>query len=98
MTIPFGQGSLLCRDLENILPGGFPEEESRSPVYLCDTQHGAVAVISSVDLFTKASTAGFCVSHWLVALWIVWTDGLGDMSGKIWVYRSAINPIMKNEY
>ena len=34
MTIPFGQGSLLCRDLESTLPGVFPGEESHSPVYL----------------------------------------------------------------
>jgi hypothetical protein len=58
MTIPFGQGSLLCRFLDNILPEVIPEEESRSPVYLCGTQHGAVADISSVDLFTKSEHSG----------------------------------------
>jgi hypothetical protein len=68
MTIPFGQGSLLCRDLENTLPGGFPEEESHSPVYLCDTQHGAVAVISSADLFTKSEHSGLFGS--IFGLWL----------------------------
>lgn len=34
MTIPFGQGSLLCRFLHNTLPEESPEEESHSPAYL----------------------------------------------------------------
>jgi hypothetical protein len=78
MTIPFGQGSLLCRFLDNILPEVIPEEESRSPVYLCGTQHGAAAVISSVELITKASTAG-CSD---VSLACGSVDSVGGRRGK----------------
>ena len=89
MTVPFGQGSLLCRFAFFARPprghprGGEPQPRlpMRSTTRGCDP-------ISSVDSSRKASTAGFCVGLWLVALWIVWAEGEGSMSGKIWVYRS----------
>ena len=72
--------------MDNILPEVIPEEESRSPVYLRGTQHGAAADISSVDLFTKASTAG-CSE---VSLACGSVDSVGGTGGKYFIFENVV--------